>query len=94
MAATRIVLWELHSESDGPARCAYDRTPDAPHLVTVTVGDTELISEEVDSEGAALDEALYLLDDFAFRGWTIVIYRDPRLNQGSSGSSGSSEAAP
>ena len=73
-----MVFWELHSERDLPARCTYQRTLTL-HLVTVTVGGTELINEPLHSEAAALDEALYLLDDFALRGWAIVIYRDPRL---------------
>ena len=79
LSPTRIVLWELHAESDPPARCVYHTAPLILHLVTVTVGDTELIREETQSEEEALVEALYLLDDFTLRGWTTVVYRDPRL---------------
>ena len=79
MSLTSIVLWELHSERDPPARCQYRHTHLTPHLVTVTVAGTERISEQVQSEAEALDEASYLLDDFALRGWVTVVYRDSRL---------------
>ncbi len=72
------VLWKAQSDGESPARCTYQNTSDT-HLITVIVGDTEVIREEVESGADAIDEARYLLDDFATRGWT-VIYRDPRLN--------------
>ena len=76
-----IVLWELHSPSDLPARCVYRSALDLPHVVVVAVCETEPINEHVHSEAEAIDEGRYLFDDFTDRGWTIVIYRDPRLNR-------------
>ena len=74
-----IVLWEAQSEGEPPARCTYQSTSDTPCLITVTVGETQIIREECDSEVDAIDEASYLLADFATRGWTTMMYRDPRI---------------
>lgn len=52
-----------------------------PHVVVVAVGDTEPINEHVHSEAEAIDEARYLFDHFTDRGWTTIIYRDPRLSR-------------
>ena len=79
MSPALIRLWELRSQNDATAICAYQSTPDNLHVITVTAGDTELIREEVGSEAEAFDEAAYLFDDFTFRGWSSEIYRDPRL---------------
>jgi hypothetical protein len=73
------LLWELHSASNLPARCAYQSAPLTPHLVTVTVGDAETFGEDAPSEAEAIDEAAYLLEDYLTRGWTKLVYRDPRL---------------
>ena len=72
------LLWELHSETDARARCVYHSN--LRHAVAVTVGDSEPIRHEHQSEAEALEEASYLLDDFVFRGWTTLVYRDPRLD--------------
>ena len=72
------LLWELHSETDARARCVYHSN--LCHVVAVTVGDSEPIRHEHQSEAEALEEASYLLDDFVFRGWTTLVYRDPRLD--------------
>jgi hypothetical protein len=83
------LLWELHSETDARARCVYhsnlrgigcEPTTNLRHVVAVTVGDSEPIRHEHQSEAEALEEASYLLDDFVFRGWTTLVYRDPRLD--------------
>ena len=60
-------LWELHSPSHEPARCAYECSQRIPHLVTVMVGNTRMVGERLGSEADALDEASYLLDDYVFR---------------------------
>src|SRR5688572_5382255 len=61
-----IILWELKSERNRPARCAYQ--PTAEHLITVIVGNTERLREQHSTETDALNEALYLLDHFMLRG--------------------------
>ena len=76
-----IVLWELHSGSNRPARCAYQSAPTAGHFVTVIVGNTECFREQHSTETHALDEASYLLDYFLLNGWTDVTYRDPRIRK-------------
>ena len=73
------VLWELASESDVPANCAYQHVLPATHVITVTVGTTRRFCEEYGTESEALEEAGYLLDHFIFQGWTVMAYRDPRL---------------
>jgi hypothetical protein len=72
-------IWELHSLSNEPARCSYQCSHLIPHLITVTVGDTELLHEQFETEAEAVLEASYLFDDYLLRGWTDLIYRDPRL---------------
>ena len=75
----KLVLWELHSGSDMPARCVYHHDSTTEHLITVTVGDVERFSEPLTTEVDALDEAAHLLADFMSNGWNDVTCRDPRI---------------
>ena len=73
-------MWELRSPSNEPARCVYQSSHLIPHLVTVTVGDTEILGEQLATEAEALDEALVpSLMTICFAAATELIYRDPRL---------------
>ena len=77
----KIVLWELQSARDISARCAHQYDPAAAaHLLTVSAGDTERLSEQHRTEAAAHEEAAHLHAYYVTLGWTETIYRDPRLD--------------
>jgi hypothetical protein len=73
------VLWELLSEGNVRAQCAYHHVLPATHVITVIVGNAERFREEHSTEADAHEEAAYLLDHFLLDGWTQLAYRDPRL---------------
>jgi hypothetical protein len=84
------VLWQLHgsvteergqsSDDRLPVQCAYSRTGSDAHLITVTIGGRVVFAEQFRNEADGLEEASYLLDHYASRGWTRLAFVDPRLH--------------
>jgi hypothetical protein len=58
------VLWELRSQGDVPAHCAYQHVLPATHVITVTVGNTARFRQEYSTQADAHEEAAYLHDYF------------------------------
>jgi hypothetical protein len=73
------LLWELRGRTGKSITCALRKVTGNRWLLTVDVGEHQIIAERFSDDAAAFDKAEYYLSNYKGTRDVEVLYRDPRV---------------